>query len=79
MNAEIFKGRWKEIKGDIKRRWGKLTDDDLTEISGIEEMMLGALQKTYGYARDQAEREYEEFMSDLDRPPKHVDEEIPRK
>jgi uncharacterized protein YjbJ (UPF0337 family) len=68
MNADIFKGRWKEIKGDVKRRWGELTDDDLTEIAGIEEMLLGMLQKNYGYAREQAEREYDEFMEGLDEP-----------
>jgi uncharacterized protein YjbJ (UPF0337 family) len=57
MNAEIFKGRWREIKGDVKRKWGRLTDDDLTEVAGIEEMLLGMLQKHYGYARDEAERD----------------------
>lgn len=62
MNEEIFKGRWKEIKGDVKRRWGRLTDDDVTEVAGIEEMLLGMLQKHYGYAREDAEREYGEFM-----------------
>jgi hypothetical protein len=40
MNAEILKGQWKEIKGDIKAKWGKLTDDDLTEIEGKEEKLI---------------------------------------
>ena len=76
MNADILLGRWKELKGDVKRRWGKLTDDDITEIAGMEEMLLGVLQKNYGYARDEAEREYEDFMSNLDKPVKRTDEEL---
>jgi uncharacterized protein YjbJ (UPF0337 family) len=62
MNADILKGKWKEIKGDIKVKWGKLTDDDLTEIEGNMEKFVGILQKRYGYSRDEAEREYNEFM-----------------
>jgi uncharacterized protein YjbJ (UPF0337 family) len=68
MNADILKGRWKEIKGDIKRRWGKLTDDDLVEVEGMEDMLLGLLQKNYGYAREEAEKEYGDFMKSLDNP-----------
>ena len=66
VNAEILKGRWKEIKGDVKRRWGKLTDDDLMEVAGIEEMLLGMLEKEYGYARQDAEREYADFMKNYE-------------
>lgn len=65
MNAEIFKGKWKEIKGDVRRRWGKLTDNEVEEIAGTEEMLIGLLQKSYGYAREEAERDYEEFMMGL--------------
>ncbi len=63
MNKDILKGKWKEIKGAAKEKWGKLTDDDLTEIEGQEEKLLGLLQKRYGYAKDMAEKEYKEFMS----------------
>ncbi len=62
MNADILKGQWKELKGDVKTKWGKLTDDDLTRIEGAEEKLIGTLQKKYGYARDEAEREYKAFM-----------------
>ena len=43
MNADILKGQWKEIKGEVKQKWGKLTDDDLTQIEGKEEQILGLL------------------------------------
>ncbi len=63
MNADVLKGKWKEIKGGIKQKWGKLTDDDITEIEGHEDKLLGILQKRYGYSKDQAEKEYNEFIS----------------
>ncbi len=58
-----MKGQWKEIKGDVKQRWGNVTDDDLLEIEGAEEKLIGKLQRKYGYARERAEKEYEDFMS----------------
>jgi uncharacterized protein YjbJ (UPF0337 family) len=51
------------MKGDIRTRWGKLTDDDLTQIQGEAEKMIGKLQERYGYKRDQAERELNEFLN----------------
>lgn len=63
LNADILKGKWKEIKGDIKAKWGDLTDDDLTEIEGNEEKLVGILQKRYGYGKEEAEKEYRDFMS----------------
>jgi uncharacterized protein YjbJ (UPF0337 family) len=67
MNAEILKGKWKEIKGEVKTKWGKLTDDDLTAIEGQEEKLLGLLQQRYGYARDEAEKEFRDFMENYDK------------
>jgi uncharacterized protein YjbJ (UPF0337 family) len=62
MNKDILKGKWQEIKGKIKERWGKLTDNDLVEIGGKGEKLLGLLQKKYGYIRDEAELEYEDSV-----------------
>ena len=63
MNADILKGKWKEIRGEVKRKWGRLTDNDLTEIAGTDEKLFGFLQKRYGYAREKAEEEYKRFMA----------------
>ncbi len=68
MNADVLKGQWKEIKGEIKVQWGKLTDNDLTEIEGNEEKLLGFLQKKYGYAKDKASLEYRIFMKRYNKP-----------
>jgi uncharacterized protein YjbJ (UPF0337 family) len=63
MNEDILKGKWSEMKGEAKKRWGKLTDDDLMVISGEKEKLLGALQKKYGYTREKAEDEYKSFTA----------------
>lgn len=63
MNEDILKGKWKEIKGGIKEQWGKITDDDLTQVEGKEEKILGLLQKRYGYTKERAEEEYRRFMA----------------
>jgi len=63
MNADILKGKWTQIKGGIRTRWGKLTDDDVTQIQGNIEKMIGKLQERYGYNREQAEKELNDFLS----------------
>jgi len=62
MNEDILKGKWQEIKGRVKEKWGKLTDNDLGEIEGKGEKLLGLLQKKYGYIRDKAELEYKDSV-----------------
>jgi uncharacterized protein YjbJ (UPF0337 family) len=63
MNKDIFKGQWNEVKGKVKEQWGKLTDDDLTKINGRREQLVGLLQKRYGYAKEQAEKDIKDFES----------------
>jgi uncharacterized protein YjbJ (UPF0337 family) len=66
MNTDILKGKWNQVKGEIRKQWGKLTDDDIAQIQGDAEMMIGKLQERYGYARQQAEKELNDFLN----PPK---------
>ena len=63
MNADVLKGQWHQLKGEVKSRWGKLTDDDLDRASGDAEKLIGRLQERYGYARDQAKREVDDFFT----------------
>lgn len=63
MNKDILEGQWTRLKGEVRERWGKLTNDDLDEIAGKRDQLLGAIQKRYGYARDEAERELEDWES----------------
>lgn len=61
MNENIIKGNWNEVRGSIQKQWGRLTDNDLTEIRGERKRLLGSLQKAYGYAEDEAEKQVREW------------------
>src|SRR4030095_10936068 len=61
MNWDQIEGNWKQFKGKIKERWGKLTDDELDVIRGNRDRLLGKLQERYGIAKEEAEKQLEEF------------------
>ena len=63
MNLDTVKGDWKQFRGKVKEQWGKLTDDDLDQIEGKRDQLLGAIQKRYGIARDEAARQLSKFES----------------
>ena len=62
MNADVFKGKWMQVKGEVKSQWGKLTDDDLDRVEGDTEKLIGRVQERYGYAREDAQREVNAFL-----------------
>lgn len=62
MNEDILRGKWHQLKGEVKSRWGKLTDDDLDRAEGDAERLIGRVQERYGYARDEAKREVDDFL-----------------
>ncbi len=70
MNEDIFSGKWHQLKGKVKEKWGKLTDDDLTRINGKREQLLGSLEERYGWekkrAADELERFEDSFYKNLD-------------
>ncbi len=63
MNWDEVKGNWKQFTGQVKQQWGKLTDDDLSQIDGKREELVGRLQARYGYEKEQAEKELERFCT----------------
>ncbi|KTD21093.1 CsbD family protein [Legionella londiniensis] len=63
MNKDIFEGEWEEIKGQLREFWGKLTNDDLQEIKGNHEQLIGKLQKHYGYTKEEAKKALRDFLS----------------
>jgi uncharacterized protein YjbJ (UPF0337 family) len=63
MNPDVLKGRWNQLKGDIRSKWGKITDDDLMQIQGDTQKMIGKLQERYGLKREQAEKDLTEFLN----------------
>ena len=64
MNRDQIAGNWQQVKGRIKEKWGQLTDDDMTEIEGRADVMAGKIQERYGIAREEAERQVEDFFGD---------------
>jgi uncharacterized protein YjbJ (UPF0337 family) len=63
MNWDRVEGNWKQFKGKVKEKWGDLTDDDLNVIDVKKDQLAGKLQERYGYAKDKAEREVDEFCN----------------
>jgi uncharacterized protein YjbJ (UPF0337 family) len=61
MNWEQIQGKWQEYRGQVKQRWGKLTDNDLTVIQGKREVLAGKLLTTYGTSKEQIEKEIAAF------------------
>ncbi len=65
MNRDQLLGKWKQYKGQLKEKWGKLTEDDLEVIGGRWDQLVGKVQERYGMEREQAEREVDEYMNTL--------------
>ena len=61
MNTEQMKGKWMQVKGEIKKQWGKLTDDELDRIAGEKDKLVGKLQEKYGITKEEAERQVRDF------------------
>ena len=62
MNWDRIEGNWKQFTGKVQQQWAKLTDDDLQMVQGKREELIGRIQERYGYARDQASREVDEWL-----------------
>jgi len=73
MDWDRLEGDWKQLRGKAKERWGKLTDDDLTAISGRRAQLEGKIQERYGYAKSQARREIEDWYRSTE---SHLADEI---
>lgn len=63
MNEDTLRGQWTQLKGKVREQWGKLTDDDLDQIQGRSEQLIGRLQERYGWAREDAQRKVDDWLS----------------
>ncbi|WP_020399573.1 CsbD family protein [Kordiimonas gwangyangensis] len=61
MNKDVVKGKWKQLKGEAQKQWGKLTDDELDQIEGDATKLAGLIQERYGKSKEIAEKEVEEW------------------
>jgi len=62
MNTDVLKGKWRQMRGEAQVQWGKLTNDDLDQIEGESDKLVGKLQERYGYARERAQEEVDRFL-----------------
>ncbi|HEV8383992.1 MAG TPA: CsbD family protein [Acidobacteriota bacterium] len=66
MNWDQIEGKWKQMMGAVRERWGKLTNDDLDVIAGKREAFIGRVQERYGFTKEQAQKEIDEWAKKLD-------------
>lgn len=64
MNSDRISGNWKQFKGKVQEKWGKLTNDDLDVVEGKREQLAGRIQERYGYSQDEAEKEMKSWEDD---------------
>lgn len=64
MNDDIFKGQWKQLRGEVRKHWNKLTDDDLDVVDGTMEQLEGRLQERYGWEKERAKTEIANWRRD---------------
>lgn len=69
MNRDVLAGKWKQLKGEVRNRWGRLTDDELDQVGGNAEKLVGLIQERYGVAREEAERELGRIVDESDAVP----------
>jgi uncharacterized protein YjbJ (UPF0337 family) len=62
MNTDVLQGKWTQLKGNVRKQWGKLTDDDVDKIQGDAEILMGRIQERYGRSRDEAKREVDNWL-----------------
>lgn len=67
INENMLLGQWHEIKGMIRKKWGKITDDEIEEMAGRTEEILGCLQKHYGITKEQAEKDLQAFLDETNK------------
>jgi len=65
MNWNELEGKWNQMKGSVREKWGKLTDDDVQTIGGKKDQFIGKLQERYGMSRDQAEKDLDAWLQRL--------------
>ena len=69
MNSEQFTGKWNQLKGSVREKWGKLTDDDVSQVKGQYDQLVGRIQERYGIAKEAAAKQVDEWTSEADRAP----------
>ena len=64
MNKDIANGQWNQLKGQVRKQWGKLTDDDITQIKGDSQILIGKIQERYGRTREEVAGEVQRWLDE---------------
>jgi uncharacterized protein YjbJ (UPF0337 family) len=65
MNWDRVEGKWKQLRGSARTKWGKLTDDDLDQVAGKKDKLVGLIQERYGIAKDEADKQTDDWLRSL--------------
>jgi len=76
MNNNVIAGNWKQLMGAIRKRWGKLTDDQLTEVDGDRQKLAGVIQENYGLLEDEAEEQVTDWETSRNKVTRQTDEAL---
>jgi len=63
MNTDELKGKWNQLQGEPRKQWGKLTDDDLAEVKGDRDKLIGKIQERYGVAKEEARKQVDSWKN----------------
>ena len=67
MNRDTLEGQWMQLKGKVRQQWGRLTDDEIDQMQGNAEMLIGRIQERYGQSREEAERDVDRWLDEQGR------------
>jgi uncharacterized protein YjbJ (UPF0337 family) len=67
MDRDILAGKWKQIRGEVKRMWGNITDNDLDRIDGHREVLAGVLQERFGWTKERTDQELQRFTTEMEK------------
>ena len=62
MNEDTLKGKWEQLKGKVRTKWAKLTDDDVERVGGAKDQLVGRIRERYGHTKEDAEREVDDWL-----------------
>lgn len=78
MNEDILKGYWKQLRGQARKAWGDLTDNDWESIAGRKDILAGKLQERYGWSREEASTEIDRFLANAEAELRNADSDVRR-
>lgn len=67
MNTDILHGKWEQLKGEVQKKWGKLTNDEINIVKGDSRKLSGIIQEKYGQSKEEAEKSVNDWLNELNK------------